>query len=203
MSLNTYLSSLRSLRSGSAPEDLLLRTVFILIPLLGGCLSFVFSDCSEASRRWRSSLSKSSLSPPTPVVATVWVVLYTCMGHASYCAYVADEARGVLASGLVAYLTQCLLNHFFMIVLFGLQRIDLALLMIIPLWCATALTTVLFYDVDMEAAMFMLPVLLWVSFYVYLNCVLFLNNPVYTELELRHGYRPQSAKADADKGKLC
>lgn len=199
MSFNTYLSSLRS---GSAPDDLLLRAVFVLIPLLGGCLSFLSSDCSEPSRRWRSSLRKSSFSPPTPVVATVWVVLYICMGHASYCAYAADETRSVLASGLVAYLTQCLLNHFFIIVLFGLQRIDLALLMIVPLWCATALTTVLFYDVNMEAAMFMLPVLLWVSFNVYLNGVLFVNNPVYTEVDLRHGYHRSGAKADTEKGKL-
>lgn len=108
------------------------------------------------------------------------------MGHASFVAYRAQNLRNtVLSPCLVAYLTQCLLNHFFIIVLFGLQRVDLALLMIVPLWLATALTTVLFFEVAMEAGAWMVPVLIWVTFNVYLNLVLFLWNPIYTECDLR------------------
>lgn len=180
--------------------DLPLYAVFLLIPLLGGCLSFLSSDCSRGSRAWRASLRKSSLSLPTLVVAPVWVLLYLCMGHASYRAFQADPRDYALASSLVAYLTHLLLNHFSIIVLFGLQRIDLALLMAFPLWLSTLATTLLFYDVDRHAASLMLPVLLWVSYNFYLNLFLFMHNPVYTELDLAHGYpRPTQTPEKQEK----
>lgn len=180
-------------------EEAALRAIFLLIPLLGGCLSFLSSDCSAHAVAWRRSLVKSRLSPPAPVTAVAWVVLYLCMGQASYLAYVKDDPRRVLSPSLIAYLTQCLLNHFFIIVLFGLQRIDLALLMIFPLWVGTGMTVVLFYDVCIEAAVLMLPVFAWVSLCCYLNLFLFLNNPVYTEVDIRQGYRPRTMQADKSK----
>ncbi|CAN8074103.1 unnamed protein product [Agarophyton chilense] len=159
--------------------------VFILIPLLGGVLSFVTSDNSPSSVAWRRSLRKSALTPGTPVIAFTWVLLYVCMGHASFVVYHLSDPPCVLSPCLVAYLTQCLLNHFFIIVLFGLQRIDLAFLMIVPLWLATALTTLLFYDVSLLAGRLMAPVLAWVSFNVYLNFFLYANNPVYTDYQMQ------------------
>lgn len=178
-----HSSSPLSLRPPTS--DALVHTVFLLTPLLGGLLSFVSSDCSRSSSVWRRSLRKSRLSPPAYVNTIVWLILYPSMGHASFVAYRAQTSRNtVLSPCLVTYLTQCLLNHFFIIVLFGLQRVDLALLMIVPLWLATALTTVLFFEVDPEAGVCMAPVLVWVTFNVYLNLVLFLRNPVYTHRDL-------------------
>lgn len=126
------------------------------------------------------------------------------MGHASFLAYCAQRAGStVLSSCLVVYLTQCLLNHFYIIVLFGLQRVDLALLMIVPLWVATALTVVLFAEVTWRAGMYMMPVLGWVTFNVYLNVVLVLLNPVYTEVDLRREERRASggSRGDGKEGK--
>lgn len=183
------------------PQDLPLYAVFLLIPILGGFLSFFSSDCSPGARRWRSSLRKSSLALPTVVVAPMWTVLYLCMGHASYRAYVAERRNAALASGLVAYLTQLLLNHFFIIVLFGLQRIDLAMLMALPLWLSTFTTIILFYDVDPPAAMLMVPVLIWITYNAYLNIYLFLNNPVYTELDLPN-YARSSSTSPSKPNKL-
>lgn len=109
----------------------------------------------------------------------------------------------MISTSLVVYLTQCLLNHFYIIVLFGLQRVDLALLMIVPLWVATALTVVLFAEVRWRAGMYMMPVLGWVTFNVYLNVVLVLWNPVYTEVDLRReGSREaHGSRADGKEGK--
>lgn len=183
-------------------EDTSIYAIFLLLPLLGGGLAFISSDCTQHSHVWRRSLIKSRFSPPSFITAFVWVSLYLCMGQASYLAYIRDDPRRVLSASLVAYLTQCLLNHFFIIVLFGLQRVDLALLMIIPLWFATGITVLLFYDICANASMLMMPVFGWVSFNVYLSLVLFLNNPVYTEIDLQHGYRPASMRYDkGDKQK--
>ena len=62
-------------------------------------------------------------------------------GHSSYRTYQADTRDAPFASSPVAYLTHLLLNHFSIIVLFGRQRIDRALLMALSLWFVTLVTT--------------------------------------------------------------
>lgn len=166
------------------PRDLPQYTVALLIPILGAALSFISSDCSPSAVRWRKSLRKSRWSPSAPVTAVTWVILYTAMGHASYVVYVTTKVRTVLSTPLIVYIVQCLLNHFYIIVLFGLQRIDLAFLMIIPLWIATGLTTLLFFDISVVAGRLMLAVFIWVSINVYFNTFLLINNRVYTDSEL-------------------
>lgn len=185
-------------------SDTLLHTLFLLTPLLGAFLSFLSCDYSQSSTAWRRSLHKSRCTPPAFVSAITWIILYPCMGHASFVAYRAQSSRStVLSPCLATYLTQCMLNHFFIIVLFGLQRVDLALLIIVPLWLATLLTTVLFFEVAMEAGLWMVPVLVWVTFNVYLNLVLFLWNPVYTSCDLKcSGCRVRGVcERDAVRGK--
>lgn len=90
----------------------------------------------------------------------------------------------MLSPSMIIYLTQCVLNHFYILVLFGLQRIDLALLMMGPLWVTTGLTAVLFVDVSSTAAYLMGAVFAWVSINVYFNVFLYLNNAVYTAADL-------------------
>lgn len=166
------------------PHDLPLYAVALLIPLLGAALSFLSSDCSPAAVRWRQSLRKSRFSPSAAATAVIWFTLYVFMGHSSYLVYTSLDPRSMLAPSLIAYLVQCLLNHFYIIVLFGLQRIDLSLLMIFPLWLSTGITALFFYDVSQQAGLLMTAVFAWVSVNIYFNVVLFLNNPVYTEVDL-------------------
>lgn len=165
-----------------------LYAVFIAIPLLGGLFSFLSSDNTPAATRWRNSLRKSRLTPPAGATAIIWVTLYICMGHASHIIYVdietSSQPSSVISPCSLAYITQCLLNHFFIIVLFGLQRVDLALLMMVPLWLSTAITTLLFYEAAPLAGFLMMPVLVWVSFNVYLNAFLVWWNPIYTQSDM-------------------
>lgn len=170
-------------------DDLFRWLLSISLPLLGGCLTFVTSDSSPASIAWRKSLQKSRLTPSARVTAAVWVSLYICMGHSAYLIYTRRPPRPLLPPSLIAYLTQALLNNFYILVLFGLQRVDLAMLMMIPLWSATLITMVLFWDVLPHAGLFMLPVVIWVSFNVYLNIILVLKNPVYSQEQMISGKR--------------
>lgn len=176
------------------PRDLPQYTAALLIPILGAALSFISSDCSPSAVRWRKSLRKSRWSPSAPVTAIIWVVLYTAMGHASFLVFITTDLRTVLSTPLLTYIVQCLLNHFYIIVLFGLQRIDLAFLMIIPLWLATGLTTLLFFDVHLVAGRLMLAVFIWVSVNVYFNAFLLAHNRVYTDSEV-------SCAASSEKSK--
>lgn len=168
-------------------EQLAEYTVALLIPILGAALSFISADCSPSAVRWRKSLKKSRFSPKAYVFAIVWIILYVFMGHASYLVYTNYDRKMsiVLLSGpLMVYLVQCVLNHFYIIVLFGLQRVDLAFLMIIPLWIATGLTALLFAEVCLVAGKLMAVVFLWVTVSVYFNAFLYMNNDVYAETDL-------------------
>lgn len=163
-------------------------SIALLIPLLGAALSFLSSDCSPSAVRWRKSLKKSRISPSAAKMAIIWVSLYVAMGHASYLVYIklpsATPTSMMLSPPLIAYLTQCVLNHFYIIVLFGLQRIDLALLLMFPLWFATGLTALFFYEVSTMAGRLMTLVFSWVSLNIYLNAFLYIYNPIYTEADL-------------------
>lgn len=176
------------------PRDLPQYTAALLIPILGAALSFISSDCSPSAVRWRKSLRKSRWSPSAAVTAITWVILYTAMGHASFLVFITTKKRTVLSTPLLVYIVQCLLNHFYIIVLFGLQRIDLAFLMIIPLWFATGLTTLLFFDVHVIAGRLMLAVFLWVSINVYFNAFLLIHNRVYTDSETSCAAAPEKSK---------
>lgn len=175
-------------------HELAQYTVALLIPILGAALTFLSSDCSTSAVRWRRSLRKSQFSPPAFVFAIVWVTLYVAMGHASYLVYTKLDSPSMLDAPLVLYLTQCVLNHFYILVLFGLQRIDLALLMIGPLWLATGLTAFLFADVCITAAYLMSAVFAWVSVNLYFNAFLYAKNDIYTETDL-----PRQEKDGKDK----
>jgi len=108
------------------------------------------------------------------VVAAVWVVLYIAMGHAAYLVYSAQPIsnRSVVSVPLVCYMAHVLLNHFYIIVLFGLRRVDLAFAMIFVVWATAVLTALLFYEVDAMAGELFAYVVLWVTFNVYLNFIL-------------------------------
>lgn len=165
----------------SEAHDVPEYAVALLIPLLGAALCFFSSDCSPSAVRWRKSLRKSGLSPSPAVSAIIWMYVYIAMGHSSYLVYARFNVRTVISTPLIVYLIQCLLNHFFIIVLFGLQRIDLALVMMIPLWLATALTALFFFEISFQAGVLMSTVLVWITIHVYLNAFLFAYNDVYTE----------------------
>lgn len=167
----------------SPSPPLFLSFLFYLTPLLGGVLSFLSSR--GADPQWRHTLRKSRLSPPFYIFGPVWTILYLFMGHASLRIYLLSIPTTMLSPPLIAYLAMCLFNHFYIIVLFGLQRIDLALVTIIPVFLSAALVTILFIEQDLIAGYLMAAVLLWLSFNVYLNVYLCVNNPVYTEADLR------------------
>lgn len=169
-------------------------TVAILIPVLGGAISFLASDNSTSAVRWRQSLRKSRFAPSPSVTAIVWVLLYILMGHSSYLIYSHHEVKSLYSTPLLAYYVQLALNLLYILVLFKLQRIDVALGVIVPLWISTAMTAVLFYSVSKIAAMWMGLVSGWVTLNVYFNLVLFLRNAVYTEADLPPEEEPRDDK---------
>lgn len=124
---------------------------------------------------WYASLNKPSWNPPGWVFGPVWTALYTMMAVAAWLVW----RRGGFAAQrrpLAWFLVQLGLNAVWTPMFFGLQRPDLALVVIVLLWGAIAGTIRAFRPVSRPAAWLLAPYLAWVSFATVLNATLWQMN---------------------------
>jgi tryptophan-rich sensory protein len=121
---------------------------------------------------WYAALSKPSFNPPNWVFAPVWTTLYVMIALAGWRVWRAPSSVSLrlLWSG------QLILNFAWSPLFFGAHRIDLALIVIVPL-LATILTFIaLASRHDRIAALFFVPYAAWVAFATVLNASLLLLN---------------------------
>lgn len=153
------------------------RWSLFTIPLcLGlGLLSAQVSG-SVPDNPWFALLDKPPLYPAPVVFPVVWSILYVMMGVALALVASARGARGRgLAVGLFA--VQLALNLAWSPVFFMGHRLVLALVIIVGLIVALAITIVLTWRVRRMAAALLLPYLAWVCFASLLNLQFVQLNP--------------------------
>lgn len=124
---------------------------------------------------WYVGLRKPPLTPPSPVFAPVWTVLYLAIAVAAWLVWKAPR-RSV--SPLALWTGQLVLNAAWSFLFFGLQRPGLALVDLAALVVVAALTAASFLRVRPLAAALFAPYVAWVGFALYLNAGLWwLNRP--------------------------
>ena len=147
--------------------------ICILIPLAVGGLSALFT---MGSMQDFAALKQPPLSPPGWLFPVVWTVLFVLMGIASY--LVLETASGVEAkkSAFKAYFLQLGFNFMWSIIFFPLGAYEVAFAWLLALLGLIVITTLKFYNINKDAAILMLPYILWVSFAGYLNlAIAYLN----------------------------
>lgn len=162
---------------------------------LGGILLagfFALSFCAggigglSTPGEWYQTLERPPLTPPRWVFGPAWALMYTAMGVAAWLvwkssillrfkgaflelteeAFRHEEARG---RALMYFLVQLALNALWPPIFFRTERPDVALVIIIALWCAVAATMIANFWVHRVAGWLLVPCLAWVSFATYLN----------------------------------
>jgi len=123
----------------------------------------------EGFTSWYATIQKPSLTPPSWVFGPVWTFLYILMGVAAFLVWRNGLDHRAVRVALGWFLVQLALNAAWSPVFFGLHRIGLALLVIVLLWAAIAMTMHQFFRVSTPAGWLLLPYLLWVSLATYLN----------------------------------
>lgn len=124
---------------------------------------------------WYDALAKPAWTPPDAVFGPVWTTLYVLMGVAAWLVW----RRGGLAgagAALAVYGLQLALNAAWSWLFFGRQAIGAALVDIVLLWLAIALTLVLFRRHDRVAGWLIVPYLLWVTYAAALNAAIWRMN---------------------------
>ncbi len=123
---------------------------------------------------WYESLAKPAWNPPNWIFGPVWTLLYVLVAISGWLVW---RQRGrQLAPALIWFVLQLLLNAAWSWLFFGLQRIDLALVDILLLWLAIAITIRHFRPRSQLAAYLLAPYLLWVTFATALNAAIWWLN---------------------------
>ncbi len=118
---------------------------------------------------WYAAIQKPGFTPPSWVFGPVWTALYLLMGVAAFLVWQKGLGSRVVRIALVWFLVQLALNAAWTPVFFGLQRIGLAMVVIVLLWVVIVVTMYSFFRVSRPAGMLLVPYLLWVSFATVLN----------------------------------
>ena len=136
----------------------------VAIPLIVGGLSALLSG--NTGDMW-TSLRQPPLAPPGWLFPVAWTILYVLMGVASY--LVSESSSPLRVTALRLYWLHLLLNFLWSPIFFGCGMPTLALVVILALWVVLGFTVLAFLRVNRLAGWLMVPVLLWVTFAVYLN----------------------------------
>ena len=121
---------------------------------------------------WFANLKKPTWNPPNWVFAPVWTTLFAMMAVAAWLVWRnAWQNAGWRTSWLALswFGIQLALNVGWSILFFGCQQPGFALIEIVLLWLAIAITASLFARHSKLAAGLMVPYLCWVSFASVLN----------------------------------
>jgi translocator protein len=137
----------------------------------------------DAIKTWYVFLEKPIWTPPNLVFPIVWTILYALMGLSA--AWVAQASQKEKLN-LLAYLKQPALKWFWIqlalnaswsFIFFGWHHIFLALCVISVLWISIVKMICQFRQIHPVAAYLQIPYLLWVTYAVGLNAVIYVANP--------------------------
>ncbi len=116
---------------------------------------------------------KPPLTPPQWVFPVVWTVLFALMGIAAARYSLATEGKG---RGVTLFLAQLVVNFFWPLFFFNLQKYGFALFWLVLLWLLVLGTILAFYRENKLAAWLLMPYLAWLTFAFYLNAGVYLLN---------------------------
>lgn len=140
--------------------------VFVFICLGAAALGGIATG--PAIDGWYRTLEKPPWRPPNWVFGPVWTVLYLLMAVAAWLVWRSARWRSA-AIPLGLFAVQLILNVAWSWIFFRLQLPGWALLELVILWLAIAMTTWAFFRRSSTAGWLMVPYLAWVSFAGALN----------------------------------
>lgn len=147
--------------------------ICLFIPLAVGGLAALITGGNMADF---ASLEKPPLSPPGWLFPVVWTVLYVFMGIASYRIVSANAPQRQTDAALRLYAVQLLVNFIWPILFFNLKLYGISFIWLLLLWVLILITMIRFYRIMPDAAYWLIPYFLWVSFAGYLNLGIALLN---------------------------
>jgi benzodiazapine receptor len=117
---------------------------------------------------WYRTLARPAIAPPNWVFGPVWTLLYGLMAFAAWRVWLATPSPA-RSRALALFLVQLALNLAWTWIFFRKHAVGTALIEVIALWAAIAVTMLAFRRVEPGAGWLMAPYLAWVTFASVLN----------------------------------
>ncbi|BES96543.1 translocator [Nesidiocoris tenuis] len=144
----------------------------ILLPHIGGWAGSFLVRKHYSS--WYMTLKKPKWTPPKYAFGTIWTVLYSSMGFASYIVYKEGGGfQGKAALPLAVYGANLAFNWAWTPLFFGYHSFKWSVIDGLLLMVTAAFSGSLFYKVDEKAGLMLIPYLAWLglgssfAFYIY------------------------------------
>ncbi len=139
----------------------------VLLGLIGSVAAAASTGAMYGPGDWYEQLDKPSWTPPNWLFPLAWTALYILMIWAAY--RVATSGHPAMPAALAMFGCQIALNAIWSPMFFGLRRLGTAMIGLIFLWLAVAMTMLLFFRVDLLAGLMFVPYLVWGSYAGALN----------------------------------
>ncbi len=120
-------------------------------------------------------VTKPPLTPPGWLFPVVWTILYALMGISAVRVRMAPES-GAQCRALNLFVIQLILNFFWPLLFFNAGAYGFAAIWILLLWTAVLLMILQMRKVDILAAWFQVPYLIWLTFATYLTLGVWILN---------------------------
>jgi tryptophan-rich sensory protein len=153
------------------------RWAMITVPaiVLIGSLMGLLSN-SGYDNRWFAALDLPAITPPGWAFATVWPLLYVCLGLSLAMVLHARGARG-RGFALLLFFVQMIANFAWSPLFFGQHQVTIALYLIIFILMVTVATAFAFASIRRAAAWLLVPYMAWLCFAALLNFQIDQRNP--------------------------
>ena len=148
------------------PLALKIVVSILALELLGGLGGYL---TATSIGTWYATLEKPPGTPPNAVFGPVWTVLYALIAVAVALVWHRAPAGREKHRALVAFAVQLVLNLAWTPVFFGLHQPVVALVVIVLLLAAIAVTFRRFRPLDRTAAALLVPYFVWTAYASYLN----------------------------------
>jgi translocator protein len=134
---------------------------------LVGVIGSVFTASSVTT--WYTTLEKPWFTPPGSIISAAWIILFALMGLSLFLVWQKGISSTNVKIALVVFAAQLLVNVLWSYAFFGLQSPLAAVMVIVVLWLLILQCIIRFWYISRDAAMLLVPYILWVSFAAFLN----------------------------------
>ena len=160
-------------------HPLLALVGWVLLSLAAGGIG---GFATRGAPAFYAELDRPAWAPPASLFGPVWTTLYVLMGIAAWLVWRAGAERGGAVAGasrraLTWFVAQLALNALWSWIFFAWRRGGAALVEIVVLWLAIAVTLAAFWRVRRAAGLLLVPYLAWVSYATALTAALWRRNP--------------------------
>lgn len=161
-----------------------LLVLSIIICQVAGFIGSYFTNTSIYT--WYPTLITPWFTPPGWLIGAVWFILFILMGVSLFFVWRNSLRLNnmLIRRAVIIFGAQLIVNILWSAAFFGLKSPEAGLITISALWIMILAAIVMFWRISRDAALLLVPYIIWVSFAAFLNYSIWILNYQYPHFAL-------------------